>query len=92
MLDMDTVLEQNPHFFKTEVGDELLLYRPNTQQAVRLDALAAVIYQMCDGTRSGNAIVAELGAQYPDNLEEVAQDIRTALNTMFGPGVLVTQT
>ena len=44
-----------------QIEGELVLYDPDRQQAHRLNPLAARVYELSDGSRSVNDIVAELG-------------------------------
>jgi len=89
MLNLDAQLEQNKRFFKTEMNKEVLLYRPNSQQAIRLDNLATIVYRMCDGTRSANQIADEISALYADDAEHALSDVRDVIHTLYGHGAVL---
>lgn len=88
-MDMDAKLHTNERFFRTEMGDEVLLYRPNAQKALRLDALSSVIYRLCDGSRSGNQIAEEIAAQYPDDAGTVVADVKETVERLYGQGAVL---
>lgn len=89
MLDMDVKLQANERFFRTDMGEDILLYRPNAQQALRLDALSSVIYRLCDGSRSGNQIATEIAAQYPDDDQAVTADTKETIERLYGQGAVL---
>lgn len=57
----------------------MLLYSRDKTQAVFLNATAALIWRLCDGQRSVAVIRSLLQEAYPQAADEVAQDLRVAL-------------
>jgi len=75
---------------ETEVVDkEVLLYHPQQTRAVYLSPTAAVVWGLCDGSRSVREIVRLIGDSYPDAGETLTADVLAALKQLKESGVLV---
>lgn len=70
------------------VEGEILLYCPQYEQAVYLNSTAAVIWALCDGTRSVREIIRLIGESYPE-ADDLADQVMIALNKLQESGVLV---
>jgi pyrroloquinoline quinone biosynthesis protein D len=68
-----------------EVREEHLLLVP--EGAVRLNASAAAVLELCDGERSVEDIVSVLSERYPD--VDLGGDVREVVDAMAGRGLLV---
>ena len=68
-----------------DVREEHLLLVP--EGAVRLNATAAQVLELCDGARSLDDIVEALTARYGG--PEVAQDVRGLIDAMAQKGLVV---
>ena len=68
-----------------DVREEHLLLVP--EGAVRLNATAAAVLELCDGERSLDDIVGTLAARYGG--ADVREDVRGLLDAMAGRGVVV---
>jgi pyrroloquinoline quinone biosynthesis protein D len=68
-----------------DVRDEHLLLIP--EGAVRLNATAAQVLELCDGERSVDAIAAALSERYGG--ADVADDVRELLGGMAQKGLVV---
>lgn len=77
-------------FVEVEVIDnEVLLYHPRQTAAVYLNPTAAVVWGLCDGTRSVAEIVALLEQSYPDADPPVAEGVEAALAGLQKDGMIV---
>lgn len=70
------------------VEGEVLLYHPQQTRAVYLNPTAAVLWGLCDGSRSVGEIIRVLGEGYPDD-DSLTDDVLAALNQLQESGVLV---
>ncbi|MCP4314934.1 MAG: PqqD family protein [Hyphomicrobiales bacterium] len=86
----DLFLKQSTRFYEVEVDGAKLLYRPTGQKALHLDQAATVVWQLCDGTRTAEAVVEEVASLYPEERETVARDVRETIEMLRGHGVIVT--
>lgn len=65
-----------------------LLYDPVADQGHALAALAALVWDMCDGTMTVEAIVADLAEQLPQ-MPHIAEIVDTLLNEFKQTDLLV---
>lgn len=77
-----------PHLVRYDLEDELLLYDPTTQEVLLLNASAAAIAELADGTRSADEIAALCHAQVNGNPQDVARDVRVTLEELARLGML----
>jgi hypothetical protein len=84
-------LRQFPGIVVEEMDGEILLYRPSTHKALHLNGTAAVIWKLCDGTRTAKDIVDCLAAEFPDNQSRIAVEVQEAVDQLLRDGALVEQ-
>jgi pyrroloquinoline quinone biosynthesis protein D len=70
------------------VDGEVLLYHPQQTRAVYLNPTAAVVWGLCDGSRSVREIIRLIGESYPD-AGSLTDDVLATLNQLQESGVLV---
>jgi hypothetical protein len=70
------------------VDGEILLYHPQQTRAVYLNPTAAVVWGLCNGSRSVREIIRVIGESYPD-AESLTDDVFATLNQLQESGVLV---
>lgn len=74
--------------YRTELlDDEVLLYNPAQTRVIALNETAALVWQLCDGTRTRAEIVALIGEAYPE-ADAVAADVDNLLATLRGAGAV----
>ena len=79
-----------PDVIVEEMDDnEILLYSPTTHKAIHLNATAAVIWKLCDGSRNVRDVVDCLGTQFPDAKVGMTNDIKAAIDQLLCDGVLI---
>lgn len=71
-----------------ELDDELLLYHPAAETIIYCNQTASLVWQLCDGQRSGQEIVALLQAAYPDTAEAIAADVEATLRQFAEHGAI----
>ena len=72
-----------------ELEGEVLLYKPNHHKAIHLNEMAAIIWKLCDGSRSPHQIVECLLAEFPDAPSHTARDIHEAIDALVRHGALI---
>jgi hypothetical protein len=70
------------------VEGEVLLYHPQQTRAVYLNATAALVWGLCDGSRSVAEIITLIGQSYPDAVT-LAEDVLSTVDQLRQNGVLV---
>lgn len=86
---LNLVLNHSPNFIWEEMDGQMLLYRVGSHKAVHLNDSAALIWKLCDGSRSLKEVIAVLGEAYPDMREAVAADVRGGARMLLKEGALV---
>lgn len=70
------------------LDDELLLYHPGQTRVVALNPSAALVWQLCDGTRTREEIVALLRDGYPEAADQIPSDVSALLVTLRDAGAI----
>jgi hypothetical protein len=71
------------------IEGEVLLYHPQQTRAVYLNPTAAVIWGLCDGTRSVREIILLIGDSYPEAAATAADDVMRTIRELQESGILV---
>lgn len=71
------------------VDGEVLLYDPNRTQAIYLNSTAALIWGLCDGSRSLRDIAQLIETGYADSGVDVLKEISITLKRLQEYGVVV---
>jgi hypothetical protein len=82
-------LNKSPGLVVEELEDEILLYRPSNHQAIHLNATAAAIWKLCDGTRTISEVVDCLVAEYPTERTNITREVQEVVNRLLIDGALV---
>lgn len=70
---------QNRDVTMYEVGEEVTLYDPQTEQVHILNAAAAAIWNLCNGNRNAGDIIGQVANSYNLEPDVVAQDVMETL-------------
>jgi hypothetical protein len=70
------------------VEGEVLLYHPQTTRAIYLNSSAAVIWGLCDGTRSVREMIRVISDSYPET-NDLVDHVIVTLNQLQENGALV---
>jgi hypothetical protein len=68
---------------------QVLLYRVGAHKAVHLNDSAALIWKLCDGSRTLNDVIGVLSDTYPDMQETIAADVRAGARMLLTEGALI---
>lgn len=71
-----------------EMDGELLLYHPQSTATVYMNNTAALVWQLCDGSREVAEIVEILGESFPESGTALRKDIIQALDSFRSQGAL----
>lgn len=89
VIDLTRVPCRAPGYAAEQVDDELLLYHSGRTTVVYLNQTAFMIWQLCDGQRSGTEIMALLAAAFPADGDAVTRDVIEAFQQLVTQGVVV---
>lgn len=79
----------NPDFYLEKIDDEVLLYSMKKTKAVYLNETASLIWQLCDGSRSIEHIIALLTDAYPQQKAQIQTDVIKAVGTLVEHGAML---
>ena len=82
-------LKQATGFVLEEMDAEILLYQPSTHKAIHLNETAAVIWKLCDGTRTIKELVECLVAEFPNAKPNIAGEVQEAIDQLLRDGALI---
>jgi len=79
----DCIPQQKADYRLEQLDDELLLYHPNQTVIMYCNAIASLVWQLCDGQRTVHEISNLLSAAYDKPYTVVAPQIETALQEFY---------
>jgi hypothetical protein len=68
--------------------DAFVLYDPRRERITELNATAAIIWQLCDGTRTRPEVAALVADAYPDEHATVVADVERTIDLLLEGGSL----
>jgi hypothetical protein len=71
-----------------DAGDEVLIYLPSHNKTLYLNETAAIVWRLCDGTRTGVEIVELLVEVYPEAEPEIQSQVMEALSDFMTRGIV----
>ena len=80
--------KRKENFKLEEVGGEILLYHPETTKILYCNETATLIWQLCDGSRTGDEITDTLREAFPEGGDAVAVDVKETLEKFLDHGAL----
>jgi hypothetical protein len=88
-MDMQLKPFRQPDFRLETVDGEAMLYHPARTEMQYLNPTAALVWGLCDGTRSVGEIILLLQESYPEAREEIPSDVMAVLQEFKKNGCLV---
>jgi pyrroloquinoline quinone biosynthesis protein D len=86
---LSVVLKHSSNYIWEEMDGQVLLYRVGAHKAVHLNDSAALIWKLCDGSRTLNDVIGVLSDTYPDMREAIAADVRSGARMLLTEGALI---
>ena len=69
------------HILETEVGDEISLYDPRTEQVVVLNQTASDVWRLCDGESGVDEIVRLLASAYGVDGDQIRREVEETVKS-----------
>lgn len=88
-MDLKAIYAQAPECLLEDMDGELLLYNPINATTLHLNGSSAVVWEMCDGQRSVEAIVAVLQEAFPEQAGQISDDVVEVINDLQQQAALV---
>ncbi len=88
-MDLKAIYAQAPECLLEDMDGELLLYNPVNATTLHLNGSSAVVWEMCDGQRSVEDIVAVLQQTYPEQAAQISEDVVEVIDDLQQQAALV---
>lgn len=88
MLELSALPYHSPETRMQKFDDEVVVYCTQRKKAIYLNETAAVIFELCDRTRTVADIVKLISENYPDQIEEVREHIIAAIEYLWREGAI----
>lgn len=81
--------KQSFGFFIEEMDDESVIYRLGAHKAIHLNATAAAVWKLSDGSRTIQEIADFLRAEYPEEKHDITSDVIEAMVKLSREGAIL---
>jgi len=71
-----------------DMDGELLLYNPSTAVTLHLNGPSAIVWQLVDGERSVQSIIEVVQEAYPEQSEQIVEDVKNVIDDLSERKVL----
>lgn len=75
-MDANKVVQLKQGFLLERIDGEISIYHPTLTTAVYLNETGALIWDLCDGSRSVAEIIDILSDQYPESRPQIETDVK----------------
>lgn len=72
-----------------ELDDEYVLFNAKNTKVTYLNASAAMVWTLCDGKTSVDDIITELTTQYPEQQQQINDDVMNVMQELVNNELLV---
>lgn len=81
-------IERDPNVIWRKIGDNVVIIREDGTELITLNHTATFIWEKCNGKMNTSAIAAMMQEQFEASLEEIYDDVITALKRLEDMGLL----
>ena len=74
-MDLNKTVRLQPDYLLERIDIEITVYHPTLTTSFFLNETGALIWALCDGTRSVAEIIRTLGDLYPESRAQIATDV-----------------
>jgi len=72
-----------------DMDGEMLLYNPDSATTLHLNGPSAIVWELCDGQRSVQQIIDMVKEAYPEQADQIADDIVAVIEEFSSRKVLL---
>ncbi len=81
-MDVNKVVQLKQGFVLERIDGEISVYHPTLTTAVYLNETGALIWELCDGSRSVADIIDILSNHYPESRLQIETDVKTIVTQL----------
>jgi len=76
------------HILETEIGEDISLYDPQTEQVTVLNGTASDVWRLADGSYTLQEITQLLASSYQVSPDSIAADVEKAVDELSEAGLI----
>ena len=82
-MDVNRKVWIKPDFLLEKLENEIVVYHPTLTKSMYFNETGALIWQLCDGTRTISEIIGLLESQYPESVTQIAPEVKTLIGQLL---------
>ena len=82
-MDINKIVYLKHGYVLERIDGEITVYHPTLTTSVYLNETGAVIWELCDGTRTVADIIELLSEKYPESSNEVERDVKVLISQLI---------
>ncbi|MGE0704208.1 MAG: PqqD family protein [Vicinamibacterales bacterium] len=79
---------RDPQCLLEHLDENVLIYHPRLTKTIHLNQSAAIVWDLCDGTRSVQEIADALVQVFPDAAADIREDVDATLQRFADEGAI----
>ncbi len=80
-----------PHYLLEQIDNEITVYHPTLTTSLYLNETGGLIWELCDGQRSTADVIDILTAAYPENSQQIAEDVTKVITLLLKNNIAILQ-
>ncbi len=88
-MDTSKIVVLAPGYLLERMDNEITVYHPTLATSLYLNETGALIWELCDGVRSVAEVINILVELYPEQREEIADDVRALIRRLLEKEIAV---
>jgi Coenzyme PQQ synthesis protein D (PqqD) len=88
-MDTTKIVMLESGYLLEKMDNEITVYHPTLATSLYLNETGALIWELCDGVRSISEMIDILIDLYPDNSEQIADDVRALIQRLLEKNIAV---
>lgn len=78
-----------PGYLLERIDNEITVYHPTLTTSLYLNETGALIWELCDGVRPISEVIDILVELYPENREQIANDVKALVKRLLERSIAV---
>jgi predicted transcriptional regulator len=88
-MDTSKIVVLEPGYLLERMDNEITVYHPTLATSLYLNETGALIWELCDGVRPVSEVIDILSELYPEQREQIADDVRALIRRLLEKEIAV---
>lgn len=88
-MDTKKIVMLESGYLLERIDNEITVYHPTLATSLYLNETGALIWELCDGVRPISELIDLLVDLYPENKEQIADDVRALIRRLLEKNIAV---